>query len=93
MRIRFKKHVVVKRTSSEFWMVSVGFERWFRLFEDQLLIDVSDIPHVSPGDEVILIGKCGTEQIMASEFAQMAGTISNEILSRLGGRLNRTIIS
>lgn len=60
-----------------------------RICMDQLLIDVSGLPHVSPGDEVIFIGKCGAEQITASEFAGMAGTISNEILSRLGSRLER----
>ena len=60
-----------------------------RICMDQLLIDVSEIPHVSPGDEAVLIGKCGAEQITAGELARMVGTISNEILSRLGGRLER----
>lgn len=64
-----------------------------RICMDQLLIDVSTLPHVLPGDEVVLIGKCGSEQITASEFAHMAGTISNEILSRLGSRLDRIVVS
>lgn len=62
-----------------------------RICMDQLLIDVSDIPHVSPGDEAVLIGSSGTEQITAGEFARMTGTISNEILSRLGTRLSRFV--
>ncbi len=64
-----------------------------RICMDQLLIDVTDIPCVSPGDEAVLIGKCQDEQITVSEFAHMAGTISNEILSRLGSRLGRKVIS
>lgn len=60
-----------------------------RICMDQLLIDVSEIPGVLPGDEAVLIGKCGNMQITADEFADMAGTISNEILSRLGSRLER----
>ena len=60
-----------------------------RVCMDQLSIDVSDIPCVSPGDEAVLIGREESGQITADEFAYMAGTISNEILSRLGNRLNR----
>lgn len=60
-----------------------------RICMDQLLIDVSKIPNTCAGDEVVLIGKCGQEEITAGEFAEDAGTISNEILSRLGARLNR----
>ena len=60
-----------------------------RICMDQLLIDVSEIAQAAAGDEVVLIGKCGEEEITASEFAAYAGTISNEILSRLGERLER----
>lgn len=64
-----------------------------RICMDQLLIDVSELPYISPGDEAIFIGECGNEQITASEFAYTAGTISNEILSRLGNRLDRIIVT
>lgn len=60
-----------------------------RVCMDQLLIDVTEIPRVSPGDTAVLIGQSGEEQITACEFARMAGTISNEILSGLGSRLAR----
>ena len=60
-----------------------------RICMDQLLIDVSEITQAAAGDEVVLIGKCGDQEIAASEFAAYAGTISNEILSRLGERLER----
>lgn len=60
-----------------------------RVCMDQLLVDVSEIPDVFAGEEVVFIGKSGAEEITAEEMAEEAGTISNEILSRLGGRLKR----
>lgn len=60
-----------------------------RICMDQLLINISDIPHVLPGDEVILIGHSQNETITAEEMADLSGTISNEFLSRLGQRLER----
>ena len=56
-----------------------------RVCMDQLLVDVTEIPEVQVGDTAILIG----EQLPAEEVAQAAGTIANELLSRLGGRLER----
>ena len=56
---------------------------------DQLLLDVSELPDVSAGDEVVFIGRSGDEEINVCEVAERAGTISNEILSRLGNRLER----
>lgn len=56
---------------------------------DQTLVDVSGIPKVSPGDTAVLIGASGTQEITAGELAEDCGTITNEILSRLGGRLER----
>lgn len=60
-----------------------------RICMDQMLVDVTDIPQVKAGDEAVLIGKSGNLQIQAEEMAQWAGTISNEIVSRLGERLER----
>ncbi|MCD2493590.1 serine racemase VanT catalytic subunit [Lacrimispora sp. NSJ-141] len=58
-----------------------------RICMDQMMIDVTGIPGISAGDTVTLIGKDGEEEIPASEAAEQAGSISNELLSRLGGRL------
>jgi len=54
---------------------------------DQMMVDVTEIPRISPGDEAVLIGKSGNLEIRAEDLAQWAGTISNEIVSRLGERL------
>lgn len=58
---------------------------------DQLFADVSDIQDAKSGDEVVLIGKSGDLEIAVSEYACNVDTITNEILSRLGNRLERTV--
>lgn len=71
-----------------------------RICMDQLLLDVTDIPEVSPMDEVVLIGNSVfsdgvseyKEEIRVEELAVLGQTISNEILSCLGERLERVII-
>lgn len=60
-----------------------------RICMDQALVDVTDIPAVSPGDVAVLIGRSGDQELTSCDLAEQAGTISNEILSRLGGRLKR----
>lgn len=59
---------------------------------DQLLVDASDIPDVKPGDIAVVIGKSGNEEITACDLAKQAGTITNEILSRMGARPERIMV-
>lgn len=54
-----------------------------RVCMDQLFVDVTDCGEVRPGDTVTLIGP----GLLCEELAEACGTISNEILSRLGKRL------
>ena len=63
-----------------------------RICMDQTMVDITGIPNVSSGDIAVLIGKSSGEEITACDLAEQAGTISNEILSRLGGRLERVIV-
>lgn len=56
-----------------------------RVCMDQLFVDVTDCGEVRPGDTVVLIGP----GLPCEELAGHCGTISNEILSRLGKRLPR----
>lgn len=58
-----------------------------RICMDQTMVDVTGIPSISAGDEAVLIGKSGGDEITACDLAERAGTISNEILSRLSSRL------
>ncbi|MBO5041150.1 MAG: serine racemase VanT catalytic subunit [Clostridia bacterium] len=59
-----------------------------RICMDQLMIDVTDIPEASVGAIATVIGRDGDEIITAEEVAYQAGTITNEIFSRLGRRLD-----
>jgi alanine racemase len=56
---------------------------------DQCLCDVTDIPDVSVGDEVVLIGKQGDEQITADEIADKIGTISYEVVCGIHSNVPR----
>lgn len=60
-----------------------------RICMDQTLLDVTDIPSVVSGDTAVFIGASGEREITACDVAEQAGTISNEILSCLGRRLDR----
>ena len=58
---------------------------------DMMMVDVSGLD-VSPGDEVVIIGKQGEEswqQIDAREMAAAIGTIPYEIVCRVGSRIER----
>lgn len=60
-----------------------------RICMDQMLVDVTDIPDIISGDEVVLIGRSEKEQIPAEAYAEWTDSISNEVVSRLGLRLER----
>ncbi len=63
-----------------------------RICMDQTMFDITGLEDVKEGDTITLIGKDGKEEIRAVEMAKDAGTITNELLSRLGSRLIRTYI-
>jgi alanine racemase len=56
---------------------------------DFIMVDVTDIPHVSVGDEVVLMGRQGREQITAEEIAEKINSISYEVLCLIGKRVPR----
>jgi alanine racemase len=59
-----------------------------RITMDQLMVDVTDLPRdVAPGEEVVLFGKQGDEEITVGEVAAWAGTITWDVLTRLGKRV------
>jgi len=63
-----------------------------RVTMDQIMADVTHLPEVACGDEVVLIGKQGDEQIFASELARNAGTIPWEIFTGIKNRVERVYI-
>lgn len=58
-----------------------------RICMDQLAVDVTDIPDVKVGMTATLIGKDGENEITAPMVADKADSISNELLCRMGRRL------
>lgn len=63
-----------------------------RVCMDQTTVDVTDIPGVAPGDIGVLIGRSGEAEIGVCDLAEETGTITNELLSRLGTRLERIVV-
>lgn len=59
-----------------------------RICMDQLSVDVTDIPNVAVGDEVEIISLKSESNLLAPQIAKQCGSISNELLSRLGMRLD-----
>jgi len=59
-----------------------------RITMDQFMVDVTDLPRdVAPGEEVVLFGRQGDEEIAVGEVAAWAGTITWDILTRFGKRV------
>ncbi|MGI6161689.1 MAG: alanine racemase [Christensenellales bacterium] len=63
-----------------------------RVCMDQLMADVTGIDGVKPGDEVVLIGRQGSEYIGADELAELAGTICYETLLTVSARVPRVFV-
>ncbi len=60
---------------------------------DQIMVDCGEDSSVAPGDEVVLLGRQGDEEITADEWAGMLGTISYEILCGIGPRVPRIAVN
>jgi alanine racemase len=58
---------------------------------DQLMVDVGDTP-VEVGDDVVLLGRQGDEEITAGEWARRLGTIAYEIVTGIGPRVPRRYV-
>ncbi len=56
---------------------------------DQIMVDCGDNSQVCIGQEVTLLGRQGDDEITASEWAELLGTISYEVLCGIGPRVPR----
>jgi alanine racemase len=63
-----------------------------RVTMDLMMIDVSRVDNAEAGDEVILMGCDGNEEISCAELAKTAGTIPWEITTRIGPRVRRVYV-
>lgn len=63
-----------------------------RVCMDQFMVDVTDIPETSEGDEVTLIGTDGAERITMEELGELSGRFNYELACDLGRRIPRVYL-
>jgi len=56
---------------------------------DQMMVDVSRVRNVRAGDEAVLIGRQGHDEITTGEVAASCGTVPWEILTAISYRVPR----
>jgi len=62
-----------------------------RVCMDQSMVDVTAIPGVRQGDEVVLIGSQGERSLTAEDVAAQLGTINYEVVSEILARVPRVV--
>lgn len=60
-----------------------------RICMDQFMVQLDDVPEARPGDEVVLLGKQGDQQITAMDIANRWGCLHYEVVCGLADRLPR----
>lgn len=58
-----------------------------RVCMDQLMVDVSHLQNVNVGDEVVILGKDGHNEITAEELARLTDTINYEVVCQFQKRV------
>jgi len=53
------------------------------------MVQLDDVPEARPGDEVVLLGKQGNQQITAMDIANRWGCLHYEVVCGLADRLPR----
>ncbi len=54
-----------------------------------IMVDVTDVPDVALEDEVVLLGAQGDAEISAEQLAEWAGTINDEVVTRIAAHVPR----
>ena len=63
-----------------------------RVCMDQTMVNLGPETNIEVGDEVVLIGKSGEEEISCEEWARQLGTITYEITCQINSRVARVIV-
>jgi alanine racemase len=63
-----------------------------RVTMDLMVVDVSELDGVQVGDNVVLMGRDESEEIPCAELGEKAGTITWEIVTRIGVRVRRVYV-
>ncbi len=59
---------------------------------NMILVNATGIDGISPGEEVVLLGRQGDNEISVASFADMNNSMNYELLTRLPERLERIIV-
>lgn len=57
-----------------------------------LTVDVTDVPGIKKGDEVVIIGHQGDQEITVSSFSEMRNNMNYEVLVQIPSRIPRSIV-
>lgn len=60
-----------------------------RVCMDQIMVDITGLSNIKPGDEAVLIGRQGDKEITATDLAQIQDTICYEVVCAIGKRVPR----
>ena len=63
-----------------------------RISMDYTTVDVSEVPGVKAGDEVVCFGRCGRDSITPDDWAAVKGTHAYDIICSLGNRVERVVV-
>jgi alanine racemase len=55
-------------------------------------VDVTDVPAVQVGDEVVLLGRQGTEEVTAEEVAGWLDSLHYEVTTRINPLIPRVVV-
>ena len=77
--------------SGQFYVLIDGYKAPIlgRVCMDQFMVDVTDIPNVREGDDVVLLGKSGQLEISAEALAEASGSFNYEQICDLSRRVSR----
>jgi alanine racemase len=80
--------------SNRGWMIVRGMRAPIagRVCMDHTMLDVTDVPGVAAGDEVVVVGSQQGATISADEVAQWTETIAYEVLTSVGKRVPRVYV-
>lgn len=59
---------------------------------NMFMVDVTHIPGITPGEEVVLIGKQGDISISVASFAELTKVMNYELLARLPQQIPRIVV-
>lgn len=63
-----------------------------RVCMDMVMVDITEVSEARPGDEAILYGRQGGEEISVEEVAEKLGTISYEVVCSISQRVPRVYV-